>query len=117
MTDKYILIDHKVVKEPDTMAWAEWFEKADRIVQQTNVGKFRVSTVFLGLDYSFGDGATPLVFETMVFEGNSDNAKFCKRYCTWDEAVIGHKDCVESLKINESHFNYKVKIRLLFEEA
>lgn len=48
--------------------WATMFErKEERIVQQSYLpnGIF-VSTVFLGLDHSFGDGP-PLIFESMAF--------------------------------------------------
>lgn len=102
MNGKYILVGHDVVEEPDLIVWAKWLEKTDRTVRQTRVGEQRVSTVFLGLDHSFVDGTKPLVFETMVFEGDSYEDKFCKRYCTWDEAVVGHDDCVSRLKAHES---------------
>ena len=102
MSHCYILVGHEVVEEPDLMAWAQWLEKADHVVRRTRVGEQRVSTVFLGLDHSFmQDGVNPLVFETMVFEGDSYEDKFCKRYCTWDEAVAGHEDCVTRLKAGE----------------
>ncbi len=102
MNSKYILVGHDVVEEPDVLIWAKWFESADHVVQQTRVGEQRVSTVFLGLDHSFVDGAKPLVFETMVFESDPYEDKFCKRYCTWGEAVAGHEDCVTRLKAGES---------------
>lgn len=100
MSDKYILVGHEVVVEPDLMVWARWIEKADRAVRQTRVGEQRVSTAFLGLYHSFVDGAKPLVFETMVFGGEFD--EYCRTYCTWDEAVAGHEDVVARLKAGES---------------
>lgn len=47
-----------------------------------------VSTVWLGLDQSFGMGGPPLVFESMVFDGVHDGEMF--RYATEAQAVQGH---------------------------
>lgn len=54
-----------------------------------------VSTVFLGLDHSFG-GETPILFETLVFNGPMDGEM--ERYTTWDEAEIGHAKMCERVK-------------------
>lgn len=71
----------------DFHAWGKWFETADRHVALDKVGDVTVSTVFLGLDHSFGAGA-PLLFETMIFGGQHDD--YCDRYATRAEAVEGH---------------------------
>lgn len=92
MTDKYILNGKTPVPCHDLLAWASWFETADRTVAQETIGESKVSTVFLGLDHAFG-GAAPVLFETMVFGGPlSDETD---RYSTWDEAESGHKKMVE----------------------
>lgn len=84
---RFKLEGHTVVPVGDFMEWAEWFDKADRRIKQETVGKYFVSTVFLGLDHQFGGGA-PLLFETMVFaEGESVD---CERCSTWEEAEIQH---------------------------
>lgn len=49
------------------MKWARWFESADKRVELTKVGELEISTVFLGLDHSWGDGP-PVLWETMVFD-------------------------------------------------
>lgn len=49
----------------------------------------RVSTVWLGLDHSFGNGP-PLIFETMVFGGRYPRDLDGERYATRDEALSGH---------------------------
>lgn len=54
-----------------------------------------VSTVFLGLDMSFGDG-DPLLFETMVFNGPLDNEM--DRYSSWVEAEAGHESFCTRVK-------------------
>lgn len=85
----YILDGHLPVPAP-LEEWADWFEhhQSDRIVHQTNVGEAQVSTVFLGLDFSFIPGTRRQIFETMVFGGRRDG--LCRRYATWDEAEAGH---------------------------
>jgi len=72
MNDKYTL-DEKgnPVAEPDPMKWAKWFETAKRQVAKDEIGEAKISTVFLGLDHSFGDGP-PILWETMVFGGPLD---------------------------------------------
>lgn len=96
MTGKYILRDKTVVPEPDLLTWGRWLETADRQVANTLVGDVRVSTVFLGLDHSFGDDRPPILFETMVFGGSLEDEM--DRYATWDEAEKGHAAMVEKVK-------------------
>lgn len=90
MTDKYIL-EGKTPKPATLMEWAKWFEKADRHVAQDIIGDIRISTVFLGLDHSFG-GGPPLLFETMIFGGPHD--QYQTRASTWDEAERHHADAL-----------------------
>lgn len=54
-----------------------------------------ISTVFLGIDHSFGYGA-PLLFETMVFNGPLEGAQ--DRYANWDQAKAGHDAMVARVK-------------------
>src|SRR4051812_45017882 len=64
-----------------------------------------VSTVWLGIDHSFGYGGPPLIFETMVFAGTVESQVFGRstrymrdvgdiqqRYSTEAEALAGHAD-------------------------
>lgn len=88
MTDKYILVGREAVKLRDLDAWARWYEKVDRVVGSTKGNGVHVSTVFLGLDHSFGHG-DPLLFETMIFGGKHDD--YQERYATWQEAEEGHR--------------------------
>ena len=94
MSDKYILDEnHQPVKCDDLMKWANWFENADRKVAKTELSNdVKVSTVFLGLDYNFSEGGTPVLFETMIFGGKFDQEM--DRYSTWDEAEKGHEKMV-----------------------
>lgn len=58
------------------------------------VGGLVVSTVFLGVDHSFG--GTPRWFETMVFRAGESLS--CERYETKNEAEAGHQREVERCK-------------------
>ena len=71
----YVLNDNgEPVAEPNISKWAEWFQFANRSVANEYIGDSRISTVFLGVDHSFGitldDG--PVIWETMVFGGLLD---------------------------------------------
>lgn len=88
MIDKYILKDKVAIPTDDLLEWARNFEGANRHVARTEVRPgLVVSTVFLGLDHSFGDGP-PLLFETMTFEGGDEIN--CERTSTWVEAELAH---------------------------
>lgn len=97
MTYFYIL-DGKTPIPCDLIEWGKWMETADRTVKKTDIGEARVSTVFLGLDYSFGfEGEwLPILFETLVFGGIMDGQM--ARYCSWEEAEEGHDRMVERVK-------------------
>jgi hypothetical protein len=90
------LVDRRAVPVDDTLEWARWIKTADRSVAKTEVGPLLVSTVFLGLDhqYSTDPKAPPLLFETMIFQGDARDLD-CRRYSTWEEAEQGHAQMVE----------------------
>ena len=90
----YILDGKESVEELDILKWAEWFESADLEVARTELGNVLVSTVFLGVDRSYGE--PPILFETMVFGGEMDRAS--RRYATWEEAEEGHKEVVANVQ-------------------
>jgi hypothetical protein len=56
----------------------------------------RVSTVYLGLDHSYGDDMPILIFETMVFGGKHD--EYQMRYSTKEKALKGHKEILDMAK-------------------
>lgn len=86
---RYILKDKTPVQCDDLLEWSKWFETADRHIAKTEADGVKVSTVFLGLDHSYGDGP-PVLFETMIFGGEHDEEQW--RYYTWEEAEIGHRE-------------------------
>ena len=71
--DKY---DDAYDRQGNRITIEEWGQlrkdRANIVVEQTQVGVFFVSTVWLGLNHSFGD-EPPVIFETMVFEQGDDN--------------------------------------------
>jgi len=93
MIERYILNTHgEPVPEPDLRAWGAWMQNAaDRILARDEIGGVRVSTVFLGLDHSLGNGP-PLLWETMIFGGSHND--YQERYETRDEALAGHRQAV-----------------------
>jgi hypothetical protein len=93
VSDKYLLNDdHSVRPTDDLLEWARAFETMNRLVAEAEpIAGIRVSTVFLGLDHSFGDGP-PRLFETMIFGGEHDGDQW--RYSTWAEAEAGHARAV-----------------------
>lgn len=96
MSDKFILRGKEVVSCDDLELWAQWFQTANRRVAHDTVGDVRISTVFLGLNHNFFDDGPPLIFETMVFGGQLDDAT--ERYSTYAQAESGHAAMVERVK-------------------
>lgn len=92
---KYILEGHTPVLCEDLLKWSAWFEDADRHVNKTEIGEVRISTVFLGLDHSFGEEGI-ILFETLIFGGEFDQRMW--RYSTWEEAEIGHREAVKKVR-------------------
>jgi hypothetical protein len=77
--------------------WAHWFEDSEqrRVAATTfNGGKIFVSTVFLGVDHSFG-GDTPVLWETMVFDPDSRECDRCAG--NREQALAMHAAMVERI--------------------
>ena len=74
--------------------WCALLADADakRIAWTDLPGGVEVSTVWLGLDHSFGLGGPPLIFETMIFGGPHDQEQW--RYPNRDAALAGHDQAV-----------------------
>lgn len=85
----YKLDEHGEPVEADS---AEAFGDPRRIIAQDDLaGGVCVSTVFLVLDHSFGDGPA-ILWETMVFGGKHHLAEW--RYTSRSNAVAGHAAAV-----------------------
>lgn len=95
----YVLDGKRVVPVPgdDVRVWGRWLEsEKHRHVAISQIGAYRVSTVFLGLDHSFRDDGPPLLFETMVFhvdhQPGQEMLGICERCSTWKEAEKQHDE-------------------------
>ena len=92
----YRLVD----KEPVPCTFAEYASSmksaSNRLIEQTRVGDLTVSTVFTGLDQSFGMGDKQL-FETGIF-GLPDDILPQWRFASWNEAVSFHLQLVVMLE-------------------
>lgn len=69
----------------------------DRDVLGGPDGEIVVSTIFLGLDHSFGQGP-PRLWETMVFGRGSPWDDTQVRYATEAEALAGHQQLVAKVR-------------------
>ena len=94
----YILDGKTPIVELDTFKWGTWFASADRVVKRDKFRGVRVSTVFLGLDYS-NTGEPPILFETMVFGGPLDQKM--SRCATWEEAEAMHEAMCDRVRSGE----------------
>lgn len=72
-----------------------------RRVAFDDIGPFNISTVFLFINHAHG-GGDPVLFETMVFQNGTEvceeNFDLVDRYCTWDEAIDGHKSICNQVR-------------------
>lgn len=92
MRNYYFILEGKTAKPvDDVIAWAKWYETADRAVKKTELRDCNISTVFLGMNHRHGNG-TPVLFETMIFGGEHDG--YCERSCTWEEAENEHQKAI-----------------------
>lgn len=92
---KYILNKQgEPVPEPDIQKWGAFLKDMEaRRVDRTCFNGGYVSTVFLGLDHSFTDDETPVLWETMIFGGPHD--MYQDRYTSREDAVAGHAKAVK----------------------
>jgi len=95
MSEHYILDKDNKIVPTDLMTWGRWLQNNDRKIANTVVGDNTVSTVFLGLDHSFGVGP-PLLFETMIFSTDDDD-EYQTRAETREQALEQHITAIESL--------------------
>ena len=109
---RYILNGKTPVLCDDLQNWAEYISVEVRRVKSTVTKNGWISSVFLGVDYSFIKGGEPVLFETVIFYGPMDN---CLMRCsTWDESEIQHdlmvKDCMR-LKLRRK-IRKKIKLQI-----
>ena len=85
----------------DLTTWALLSQDLEyQVVRRTEVGETLVSTVWLGIDLSFGESNTPLIFETMVFCESKDDPldHMVKCHATEELAIAGHQRLVQQIQ-------------------
>lgn len=125
----YILDAQHQVHPAALLEWAQWLEAQRvepggglaRVADTLLPGRFRVSTIFMGLDHRFGVGP-PLLFETMAFYptgrcwrdqwftllGRRQRLRrrgqrltrelLQQRWTSWDAAAAGHARAVQAVR-------------------
>ncbi len=88
----------------DMLEWAEHWE--DNRVDETTVGNWWISTVYLGLNHQWDPLGPPLIFETMIFPVTDDGTpsmseRWMDRYSTEEQAVAGHASVVALVEAGE----------------
>ena len=72
-----------------------------KIVEQTQIGDYQVSTVFLGLDHNMSMApGKPVLWETMIF--GPDDEGYQERYTSYKEAKLGHKKAVWQVRSEQN---------------
>lgn len=101
-TERYILKHRKPVPYPDLLKWGLWLKRnrGERRIRKTVVNNILISTIFLGLDYSFrGEG---ILFETMCFRIEDGKVNYMDIYSnrcrTHREALKMHWEAVEAVR-------------------
>jgi hypothetical protein len=95
----------EIIPATDLIKWAIWLEETDNHVGLDEVSGFIVSTVFMGINHTWGRGR-PHWFETKVLR-QMDNKRMLGRlidqwrYATLDEARAGHKGAVAAVEKGE----------------
>lgn len=85
----HYILREKIAVPVDFLTWAMWYQNADRMVARTKIDDVIVSTVFFGLDFSFGMEGAPELFETIILGGELDGEKI--RCATWEQAEELHE--------------------------
>lgn len=102
--DHYILDQNHKPVAVDLMTWAAWFENIDnRRVATTDgedaTGKWRLSSVCLGINHRFSGDGPPILFETVIFreDKEAEDHNDCWRFATWNECESFHRRKVGEL--------------------
>ena len=100
----YILDNnHKLVTSTgiESSKWMEENPKRKTVgydeLTDLNGDDVRVSTVFLGLDHSWLGYGKPILWETMIFGGQNDQA-YQERYASYEQALEGHQKAINFIK-------------------
>lgn len=108
---QYAVLDESgEVIEASLMEWARFMGNSQRVIEQEYFDneRYKVSTVFLGLNHQYHPGGKPLWFETMVFgpphrseysERDVRDDLWCERCTTLKEAKVMHREAIGWLRV------------------
>lgn len=97
----YKLVDKTPVRCSLTEYAQSMQQESNRIVRQHQINELLVSTIFTGIDTSFGSGEKRL-FETVIF-GMEDDIHPKWQHATWNEAVKKHDAIVKMIETEGIH--------------
>lgn len=102
MEQLYYILEGKEPRKATFEEYVNYYRQPNsrRVAEDTVRGAY-ISTVFLALDHRFMSEGKPILFETMIF-GDKKYEDYQERYCTWDEAIEGHKRACEMVVNGES---------------
>lgn len=88
------------ITDKDTLElWGNWYQKADnKVVKQERIGEFIVSTVFLTVDHRFGFRGPPILWETMIFDGNREMVDYERCAGSREQAEMMHQEMIKKLQ-------------------
>lgn len=107
----YILDENnQPVKVNNSNDWPNGFGEDMRRVALDEINEVSISTVFLGVDHNIG-GLKPVLWETMCFSHNLDYDQYQEKYTSHEEAIAGHKKCVDAVRANKP-LNYRKTLKI-----
>lgn len=92
--EHYILDDKGRPVQVDLLTWAKWFGTAERIICHETIGQNWISTIFMGIDYSFVCDGPPILWETMTF-GAKLNQEQMRCAGSREQAEAMHEEMVK----------------------
>lgn len=72
----------------------------NRRVDESQIGNYRISTVFLGIDHNWNDYGPPILFETMIFGPHFERDEYQTRCATWNEALEMHITAIDFVNVH-----------------
>ncbi len=112
---KHWILEGKEMRQVGLEEWAKWFQESpDQHLADTMQRDVRISTVFLGIDHSFGMGGPPILFETMIFGGRYEGDM--QRAATYDEALAYHANAVKNVERSQGWLRWWFALKDLWDE-
>lgn len=86
--------NRKPIPVKDMQKWSEWMKiNSNKIIKKIQLNDITISTIFLGINHG-SLNKNPVLFETMIFWENDPLDQWQDRYCSYQEAIHGHRNAV-----------------------